>query len=154
MLVCQTSPDKSNNFPCTIYRIHVGPLGFTILDPKRYAGPALLARPRTRPSMVFLFVSSQFCDPASFRPPLTGWPLPFASDYRLITSLSDMDGDPPTGDFHPISYCPCRAYTNQSWPTQQASALKNRPQTLAVRQIGGGVCFLWILKPNTQKKAH
>jgi hypothetical protein len=24
--------------------------------------------------------------PASFRPPLAGWPLPFASSYRLITT--------------------------------------------------------------------
>ncbi len=31
-----------------------------------------------------------------------------------------FDGDPPTGDFHPISLCPCRAYQENSlglkWP--------------------------------------
>ena len=73
----------------------------------------VLARPRTRPSMVFLSVSSQFCAQASSRPPLTGWPLPFASSYRLMEPLGYIDGDPPTGDFHPISYCPCRAYTRR-----------------------------------------
>ena len=50
--------------------------------------------------------------PASFRPPLTGWPLPFASSYHLIPIIG-MDGDLPTEDFHLISSCQCWVYTRQ-----------------------------------------
>jgi hypothetical protein len=51
--------------------------------------------------------------PASFRPPLAGWPLPFASSLSSNHNMV-FDGDLPTEDFHLISSCPCWAYTSCS----------------------------------------
>ena len=53
--------------------------------------------------MQFLFVGSHLCARASFRQILADLPLPSASGYASIS-------DTPTGDFHPIRSCPCRAY--------------------------------------------
>ena len=91
------------NFRCTDRRICPIPLhlsGFVIL--------CSLAQ-GTKPSMRFLFVGSHFCTQASFRHPLTGLPLPSASGYSYPKRLSGT----PTGDFHPISSRPCRAYTKE-----------------------------------------
>src|SRR3990172_6447562 len=62
-------------------------------------------RPRTKPSMQFLFVGSHLCARASYGQFLTTLPLPSASGYVSISST-------PTGDSHPIRSCPCRAYTS------------------------------------------
>jgi hypothetical protein len=51
---------------------------------------------------------------ASSRPFLADWPLPFASSYCSIGPYRPTNTDPPTGDLHPISSCPCRAYTRRS----------------------------------------
>ncbi len=67
----------------------------------------VLTCPGTGPSMQFLSVGSHLCARASFRPHLAVTPLPSASGYVSIS-------DTPTGDFHPIRSCPCRAYTARS----------------------------------------
>ena len=40
-------PDKDMNFHCTAaaFTLFLEPVGFVILDPKRFAGPALLTHP-------------------------------------------------------------------------------------------------------------
>ena len=55
-------------------------------------------------------VGSHLCARASFRPPLAGLPL-----FRLVVTFvlqEDITGTP-TGDFRPISACPCWAYTRR-----------------------------------------
>jgi hypothetical protein len=71
----------------------------------------VLTRPETEPSIRFLSVGSHLCARASFRPPLAGLPLPSASSCIC----------PTIGHYrysyrglHPISSCPCRAYTTGS----------------------------------------
>jgi len=75
------------------FTVAVKSRGFDVLYPKHFVGQALPSRLQPTPHMMFLFISSQFrlkrlllVRPASFRPPLTGWPLPFASSYRLLTT--------------------------------------------------------------------
>ena len=62
-LVKQISPDKNMNFPCATasFTVAVRSHGFVVLDPKRFAGPALPTRLQSTPHMMFLFISSQFC---------------------------------------------------------------------------------------------
>jgi len=62
-LVKQISPDKSMNCPCATasFTVAVRSHGFVVLDPKRFAGPALPTRLQPTPHMMFLFISSQFC---------------------------------------------------------------------------------------------
>ena len=75
----------------------------------------VLTCPGTGPSMQFLFVGSHLCTRASFRQILADLPLPSASGYASIS-------DTPTGDFHPIRSCPCRAYTTRCSRHPQAGA--------------------------------
>lgn len=50
--------------------------------------------------------------PASSGHSLAGLPLLLASRYRRSDRRVDhLDVGSPTGDFHPIDSCPCRAYT-------------------------------------------
>ena len=86
-------------------------------------------RPRTKPSMQFLFVGSHLCTPASFGPSLAESPLPSASGYVSISST-------PTGDLHPIRSCPCRAYTRRSSGTPQK---RGAPQLYVNRSS----CISW-----------
>jgi hypothetical protein len=94
----QISPDKSVSFPCTT-------APFTMSsEPGGFAIGGWLA-PRTWPRMAFLFVGSQVCrglppDPSSRRRPYL-W---------LVVAVDTIDVGSPTGDLHPVSSRPCRAY--------------------------------------------
>ncbi|MDQ5769493.1 hypothetical protein, partial [Thiothrix subterranea] len=44
-------------------------------------------------------------------PALAGWQLPSASSYAALKARTVGS---PTGDLHPMSSCPCRAYTIMS----------------------------------------
>ena len=106
------SPNKNMNCPCTTaaFTLSPAPVGIRHL---------VLTRPGTGPSMRFLSVVSHFCAQASFEHPLTGLPL-----RRLVVTLvqiPDTTGAP-TGDSHPISSCPCRAYTRRSASRRQKAA--------------------------------
>lgn len=103
-LVKQTSPNKDMNCHCTTppFTVSREPLDFVTLCP---------LIPETQPCMTFLSVGLQLCASASFPPALTGWQLPSASSYAALKSSA---GGSPTGDLHPVSSCPCRAYTNHS----------------------------------------
>jgi hypothetical protein len=61
--VKQISPDKNMNCPhATVsFTVAVRSHGFVVLDPKRFAEPALPTRLQPTPHMMFLFISSQFC---------------------------------------------------------------------------------------------
>jgi len=92
--------DKDMNFQCTTaaFTLPLAPDGLCHL---------VLTRPGAKPSMRFLFVGSHLCAQASSRHSLAGLPLPSASSY----SRPEGHSGTPTGDLHPISSCPCRAYT-------------------------------------------
>lgn len=62
-LVKQISPDKNMNCPraTASFTVAVRSHGFVVLDPKRFAGPALPTRLQPTPHMMFLFISSRFC---------------------------------------------------------------------------------------------
>ena len=98
--VGQISPDKNMNLQCTTAAFTVShePEGFVILG-------SLASE--TRPCMRFLFVGSHLCTRASFAQPLAGLHLPSASGYHRYQNTG---AGSPTGDLHPISSCPCRAY--------------------------------------------
>jgi len=85
---CRTTPDKNMNCPraTASFTVAVRSHGFVVLDPKRFAGPALPTRLQPTPHMMFLFISSRFplkglllVRQTSFRPDLAVKPLPFAS---------------------------------------------------------------------------
>jgi hypothetical protein len=95
------------NFPCTT-------AAFTLSPAPEGLRHLVLTRPGTGPSMRFLPVGSHFCARG----------FPFSSDIpsrvcpcrRLAVTLAQIPDTTgvPTGDFHPISSCPCRAYTSPS----------------------------------------
>ncbi len=97
--VRQRSPDTNLNFPGT-------PAAFTLSPGPGGLRQLMLTRPRTTPSLRFLFVGSHVCTRASFRHPRAGLPLPSARRYRRLNGHSGT----PTRDLHPIRSCPCRAY--------------------------------------------
>ena len=99
------------NFPCTT-------AAFTLSPAPGGLRHLVLTRPGTEPSMRFLSVGSHLCARASSRPPLAGLPLPSASSF--ICPLGHTGT--PTGDFHPISSRPCRAYTIASTRTAKSGA--------------------------------
>ncbi len=103
-LVKQISPNKNMNCHCTTpsFTVSREPLDFVTLCP---------LIPETQPCMTFLSVGSQFCASASFPPALAGWQLPSASSYAALKARTVGS---PTGDLHPMSSCPCRAYTSVS----------------------------------------
>jgi hypothetical protein len=61
-----------------------------------------------RPSMAFVFLGSQLCRRLPSERPSRDCPC-----LKLVVGVKYIDGGSPTGDFHPISTCPCRAYTSQ-----------------------------------------
>jgi hypothetical protein len=94
----QISPDKNVSFPCTTASFTISP------EPEGFAIGCWLAQ-ETWPRMTFLFVGSQVCrglppDAASRRRPCL-W---------LVVGTDFIDVGSPTGDLHPISSRPCRAY--------------------------------------------
>ena len=103
-LVKQISPNKNMNCHCTTpsFTVSREPLDFVTLCP---------LIPETQPCMTFLSVGSQLCASASFPPALAGWQLPSASSYAALEARTVGS---PTGDLHPMSSCPCRAYTQRS----------------------------------------
>lgn len=110
-LVEQISPDKNVNFPCTT-------AAFTLSPAPGGLCHLVLTRPGTGPSMRFLSVGSHVCARASSRQPLARLPLPSASSF--ICPLGHTGT--PTGDFHPTSSRPCRAYTTRIKPTPHGKA--------------------------------
>ena len=98
----QISPDKDMNFPCTT-------AAFTLSPAPGGLRHLVLPRPGTEPSMRFLSVGSHRCARASSRQPLARLPLPSASSFICPHGHTGT----PTGDFHPTSSHPCRAYTSQ-----------------------------------------
>jgi hypothetical protein len=98
--VKQISPDKNVNCHCTAssFTLSLEPVGFVILGS---------LTPETTPSMMFLFVSSQFCAQASSPQFLADLQLPSASRYTC--PILNKVGSP-TEDFHLISSRPCWAY--------------------------------------------
>ena len=101
-LVRQVSPDKNVNSRCTPGSFTVSP------EPEDFAIWCWLV-PGTRPRMTFLSVRSQFClglpsDPISRRRPCL---------WLVVAIITSYDVGSPTGDFHPISSRPCRAYTRR-----------------------------------------
>ena len=69
----------------------------------------MLTRPNT-PALYAISVRRPAVLPrASFRPHLAVTPLPLASSSSVMSL--DSTSDPPAGDSHPISSCPCWAYT-------------------------------------------
>ena len=93
----KVSPDKNVNVRCT-----TGPFT-TCAEPKGFDVLCRLT-PRNQPPMAFLFVGSHLCTPASSPPNLAVTQLPSACTFVFMVLC--------TGDFHPISSRPCRAYTN------------------------------------------
>ncbi len=59
-----------------------------------------------RPSMAFVLLGSQLCRRLPSDRPSRDCPC-----LKLVVVVEYLDGGSPTGDFHPISTCPCRAYT-------------------------------------------
>ena len=104
-LVGQISPNKNMSFPCTTAAFTLSAVTLGLRD-------QVPTRPRTRPSMRFLFVGSHVCTWASSRQSLTGLPLPSASGYpddigpshRGLSphKLMPMSGVHPS--FHPTCY--------------------------------------------------
>ncbi len=105
------------NFPCANAPFTVSPVPWA-------STCCVLPYPGTRPYMTFLFVSSQVCTQASFRPHLTVTPLPSASNlcYATLHSTGTL-----TGDLNPISSRPCRAYTKKSSRPRSSAADFNVP---------------------------
>ena len=95
------------NLQCTTAAFTVFP------EPKDFVALCPLV-PETRPSMRFLFVGSHLCARASSAQSFTELHLPSASGYHGWAYCTRSHAGSPTGDFHPISSCPCRAYTNAS----------------------------------------
>jgi hypothetical protein len=93
----QISPNKNMSLQraTATFTLSTGPGGLRHL---------VLTRPETEPSMRFLFVGSHLCARAPSDKPSRTCPC-----RRLIVILTPSG--PPTGDSHPISSCPCRAYT-------------------------------------------
>jgi hypothetical protein len=84
--------------------------------------------------------------PASSRHSLAGLPLLLASSYRRSDRRVDhLDAGSPTGDFHPIDSCPCRAYTRacSGWP--QNSGDDSKVLTTADAQAVSLLC-LWVAR--------
>ena len=99
----QISPDKDVNFPCAT-------AAFTLSPAPGGLRHLVLTRPGTEPSMRFLSVGSHLCARASSRQPLARLPLPSASSFICPHGHTGT----PTGDFHPTSSRPCRAYASGS----------------------------------------
>ena len=106
------------NLQCTTAAFTVFP------EPKDFVTLCPLV-PETRPSMRFLFVGSHLCARASSTQPLAGLHLPSASGYHGWAYGSRSHAGSPTGDFHPISSCPCRAYTTSQ--IEQLAWVINNP---------------------------
>ena len=120
----QISPDKNVNFPCTnaAFTLPPEPVGFVVL--------CQLAR---RLSLICGFCSSSRTfalglpsDPSSRRRPCLRLVL-------LVVSISMNTIGSRTGDFHPISPRPCRAYTTASTLTRDKRGLV---LTLVVARAG------------------
>ena len=62
----------------------------------------------SRPSMAFVFLGSQLCRGLPSDDPSRGRPC----RKLVIIAVHSVDGGSLTGDFHPVSTCPCRAYTS------------------------------------------
>jgi len=121
--VRQISPDKNMHFHCAT-------APFTTPTSDHWASLSCASSPRGQAfydvSRLWLPASPYLLPPcsrvrqlavllqASFRPLLADQPLPFTSRCCPIFSKESTDCDPPTGDFYPISSCPCRAYTSSS----------------------------------------
>jgi hypothetical protein len=101
----QISPDKDVNFPCTnaAFTLSPEPVGFVVLC-QLAQGLSLVCGfcPSAR-----TFALRLPSDPSSRRRPCLRLVL-------LIVSISLNTIGSRTGDFHPISSRPCRAYTNGS----------------------------------------
>ncbi len=86
--------------------------------PNHRASTCCAASPQgSRPSMAFVFLGSQLCrglpsdDPSRSRP----------CRKLVIRVVHSVDGGSLTGDFHPTSTCPCRAYTT-NWSARASAA--------------------------------
>jgi len=143
---CFSPPDKDMNFPCTTAAFTLSPAP----DGLRHL---VLTRPGTKPSMrsthripavrpsgqpsavqnrsrrFCLSVGSHVCARSRLlsrrspsRHPLAGLPLPSASSFICPHGHTGT----PTGDFHPISSRPCRAYTFNSTRPLQSLTLRSR----------------------------
>ena len=109
----QISPDKNVNFPCTTaaFTLLLEPVGFVVLcqlaqELSLVCGFCPSAR---------TFALRLPSDPSSRRRPCLWLVL-------LVVFISMNTIGSRTGDFHPISSRPCRAYTNQSGGRLTAAA--------------------------------
>jgi len=121
----QISPNKNTRYRCTT-------AAFTLPTVTMGLGHPVLTRPRAGPSMQFLFVGSHLCTPASFRPSLASGPC-----LRLmVVPVSFNRSVTPIGDLHPVSLCPCRAYTvaSRGPPTAGFTCLRS-PLMLSVEAV-------------------
>jgi hypothetical protein len=94
---------------CRLLALNVGSLA-GIVSP----GLPLLARNVSRKCPLFASSRATVCEPLQL---------------VVVSVPKDIPGTP-TGDFHPISSCPCRAYTCRS----------TRPLGFASRRVNSGVC--------------
>jgi hypothetical protein len=101
----QSSPDKNVNFPCTTvaFTLPHEPVGFVVLC-QLAQGLSLLCGFCSSARTYAIGLPS---DPSSRRRPCLRLVL-------LLVSISMNTIGSRTGDFHPISSRPCRAYTRQS----------------------------------------
>ncbi len=102
------------NFQCTTAAFTLSPVPGGLRH-------LVLTRPGTGPAMRFPSVGSHLCARAPSRQTSRTCPC-----RRLAISLAPWDiTGRLTGDFHPISSCPCRAYTNAS--CQTGFPLRSKP---------------------------
>jgi hypothetical protein len=101
----QSSPDKNVNFPCTTvaFTLPHEPVGFVVLC-QLAQGLSLLCGFCSSARTYAIGLPS---DPSSRRRPCLRLVL-------LLVSISMNTIGSRTGDFHPISSRPCRAYTSRS----------------------------------------
>ena len=123
--VGQISPNKNMSSRCTTaaFTLSAGPDGLRCLVPTRPRELSLLCSSCSSARTFALGLPSA--------KPSRACPCP-----RLVVILSPSG--PPTGDFHPISSCPCRAYTRRcTGPTTAGFARFRGPVISSVGRLKG-----------------
>jgi hypothetical protein len=95
-----------------LHHIYINGVLWTFPLPPGPTGFVVLCQLAQEPCMRFLFVGSHVCHRASFRP-LLARRRPCLWLVILVVFISMNTIGSRTGDFHPTSSRPCRAYTNR-----------------------------------------